>query len=47
MVQGKMYDLGIQYHKVFNSKLCLFSQNGTTGGNHVFTMSLAKKKVAL
>lgn len=46
-VEGKLFNLGPLYHKVFNSRLALFSQNGTTGSNLVFTMCLAKKKVAM
>eukprot|EP00347_Sterkiella_histriomuscorum_P012212 403369465 len=42
---GRLNDLGANYHDAFNSSLTLFLQNGSTLGNQVLCMAFAKKKV--
>lgn len=45
--EGRLVDLGSNYHEIFNSELTLFLQNGSTIGNHIGCMALAKKKVLI
>lgn len=44
---GRLCDLGPNYHEVFNSQLTLFVQNGSSLGNQIVTMALSRKKVLI
>lgn len=44
---GRLCDLGQAYHDVFKSVLTLFVQNGSSLGNQMVCMSLARKKVLI
>lgn len=44
---GKYQDFGPLYHKQFNSKISLFTQNGSTLCNEALCLCLARKKVAI
>ncbi|CDW73898.1 arginine decarboxylase [Stylonychia lemnae] len=44
---ARLGDLGDIYHKPFGSQLTLFLQNGSTIGNQIVSLCLAKKKVLI
>jgi len=44
---ARLGDLGDIYHKPFGSQLSLFLQNGSTIGNQIVSLCLAKKKVLI
>eukprot|EP01023_Acetabularia_acetabulum_P043865 TRINITY_DN4390_c0_g1_i14.p1 TRINITY_DN4390_c0_g1~~TRINITY_DN4390_c0_g1_i14.p1 ORF type:complete len:311 (+),score=49.63 TRINITY_DN4390_c0_g1_i14:101-1033(+) len=44
---GRITDIGKPFHDFFNSKMTLYTQNGSTTGNLIMCMCLAKKKVAI
>jgi arginine/lysine/ornithine decarboxylase len=44
---SRLTDLGSTYHSIFNSQMTLFLQNGSTLGNQIVSLALAKKKVLI
>lgn len=44
---ARLGDLGEIYHQPFGSQLSLFLQNGSTIGNQIVSLCLAKKKVLI